>query len=96
MCVLRCLLTPLQRQPCCDFCLNIFKAARAAELNLEMKLLLLQLVSNNGAPIVQVGAVPVFIDADPITGNAKCEQLEEACCPGKTKAVMMAHALGNP
>jgi CDP-6-deoxy-D-xylo-4-hexulose-3-dehydrase len=48
------------------------------------------------APIVQVGAVPVFIDADPITGNARCEQLEAAYSPGKTKAVMMAHALGNP
>lgn len=48
------------------------------------------------APIVQVGAVPVFIDADPITGNARCEQLEAAYIPGKTKAVMMAHALGNP
>ena len=48
------------------------------------------------APIVQVGAVPVFIDADPITGNARCEQLEQAYSKGKTKAVMMAHALGNP
>lgn len=48
------------------------------------------------APIVQVGAVPVFIDADPITGNARCNQLEAAYSPGKTKAVMMAHALGNP
>ena len=48
------------------------------------------------APIVQVGAVPVFIDADPITGNARCDQLEIAYSPGKTKAVMMAHALGNP
>ena len=48
------------------------------------------------APIVQVGAVPVFIDADPITGNARCDQLEAAYNPGKTKAVMMAHALGNP
>ena len=48
------------------------------------------------APIVQVGAVPVFIDADPITGNARCEQLEEAYNATKTKAVMMAHALGNP
>ena len=48
------------------------------------------------APIVQVGAVPVFIDADPITGNARCDQLETAYAPGKTKAVMMAHALGNP
>jgi CDP-6-deoxy-D-xylo-4-hexulose-3-dehydrase len=48
------------------------------------------------APIVQVGAIPVFIDADPVTGNARCEQLEAAYRPGKTKAVMMAHALGNP
>ena len=48
------------------------------------------------APIVQVGAVPVFIDADPITGNARCDQLEAAYSGGKTKAVMMAHALGNP
>ncbi len=48
------------------------------------------------APIVQVGAVPVFIDADPITGNARCDQLEAAFNPGRTKAVMMAHALGNP
>jgi CDP-4-dehydro-6-deoxyglucose reductase, E1 len=48
------------------------------------------------APIVQVGAVPVFIDADPITGNARCGQLELAYRAGKTKVVMMAHALGNP
>lgn len=48
------------------------------------------------APIIQVGAVPVFIDTNPITGNAKCEQLESAYSPGKTKAVMLAHALGNP
>jgi len=48
------------------------------------------------APIVQVGAVPAFIDADPITGNARCDQLEAAYSAGKTKAVMMAHALGNP
>lgn len=48
------------------------------------------------APILQVGAVPVFIDADPITGNAYCDQLELAYSPNKTKAVMMAHALGNP
>ena len=48
------------------------------------------------APIVQIGAVPVFIDADPVTGNARCDQLEAAYRSGKTKAVMMAHALGNP
>lgn len=47
-------------------------------------------------PIMQCGAVPVFIDTDPVTGNAKCSQLEDAYVKGKTKAVMMAHALGNP
>ena len=47
-------------------------------------------------PIVQTGAVPVFVDAKPITGNADCSLLEAAYSPGKTKAVMMAHALGNP
>ena len=48
------------------------------------------------APIVQAGAVPVFIDSDPGTGNADCTQLENAFNPGRTKAVMLAHALGNP
>lgn len=48
------------------------------------------------APIIQCGAVPVFIDALPLTGNADCSLLEAAYSPGKTKAVMMAHALGNP
>lgn len=48
------------------------------------------------APILQVGAVPVFIDAKPSTGNADFATLEAAHSPGKTKAVMMAHALGNP
>jgi CDP-6-deoxy-D-xylo-4-hexulose-3-dehydrase len=48
------------------------------------------------APIVQNGAVPVFIDNDPITANAKCSQLDEAFAQGRTKAVMLAHALGNP
>ncbi len=48
------------------------------------------------APILQVGAVPVFIDNDPVTGNARVDQLEAAYVAGKTKAVMMAHTLGNP
>ncbi len=48
------------------------------------------------APIVQNGAVPVFIDNDPVTGNARVDQLEAAFVAGKTKAVMMAHTLGNP
>lgn len=48
------------------------------------------------APIFQNGLVSVFIDNDPVTLNARTDQLEEAFVPGKTKAVMMAHALGNP
>ena len=48
------------------------------------------------APIVQNGAIPVFLDADPVTLNARLDQLDAAFVPGKTKAVMMAHTLGNP
>lgn len=48
------------------------------------------------APIIQVGAIPVFIDNDPITGNVCVELFEAAYVAGKTKAVMIAHALGNP
>lgn len=48
------------------------------------------------APILQAGAIPVFLDNNPATGNARTEFLEAAFVPGKTKAVMMAHALGNP
>lgn len=48
------------------------------------------------APIVQVGAVPVFIDSHPGTGNVRAEALEEAFVPRKTKAVILAHTLGNP
>src|ERR1039457_2271591 len=48
------------------------------------------------APILQNGCVPVFIDNDPHTLNARVGQLEAAHAPGKTKAVMMAHTLGHP
>lgn len=48
------------------------------------------------APIIQHGCVPVFIDNDPVTLNARVDQLDDAFVPGKTKAVMMAHTLGNP
>ncbi|MEI6417185.1 MAG: lipopolysaccharide biosynthesis protein RfbH, partial [Verrucomicrobiota bacterium] len=48
------------------------------------------------APIIQLGAVPVFLDNNPATGNMNVALLEKAFCEGKTKAVMMAHALGNP
>lgn len=47
-------------------------------------------------PILQNGCVPVFIDNDPSTGNLRVDQLEAAYVPGRTKAVMAAHALGNP
>ena len=47
-------------------------------------------------PILQNGCVPVFVDNDPITGNLRVDQLEMAYVPGRTKAVMAAHALGNP
>ena len=48
------------------------------------------------SPIIQLGAIPVFIDNDPDSGNIRAEQLESAYVAGKTKAVMIAHALGNP
>ena len=48
------------------------------------------------APILQAGVIPVFLDNDPITGNISTDRLEDAFSPGKTKAVMIAHALGNP
>jgi CDP-6-deoxy-D-xylo-4-hexulose-3-dehydrase len=48
------------------------------------------------APILQNGLRPVFIDNDPSTLNARVDQLEEAFVEGRTKAVMMAHTLGNP
>jgi CDP-6-deoxy-D-xylo-4-hexulose-3-dehydrase len=48
------------------------------------------------APIIQNGAVPVFVDNSPSTLNARPDLLEEAYAPGKTKAVMLAHTLGNP
>jgi CDP-6-deoxy-D-xylo-4-hexulose-3-dehydrase len=46
-------------------------------------------------PILQFGAVPVFVDVDLATHNIDVSQLESALSP-KTKAVMLAHALGNP
>ena len=47
------------------------------------------------APILQQSLVPVFLDSDPNTGNVRTEFLEEAYVLGKTKAVMIAHTLGN-
>ncbi len=46
-------------------------------------------------PILQNGLVPVYVDVDLETYVANEEALEEAVSP-KTKAIMMAHTLGNP
>ncbi len=47
------------------------------------------------APIIQNGLIPVFIDVDVNTHNILPEQLE-AALSDKTKAVFVAHTLGNP
>jgi CDP-4-dehydro-6-deoxyglucose reductase, E1 len=46
-------------------------------------------------PIVQFGAVPVFVDVDMTTHNIDAD-LIEAAITLKTKAIMLAHTLGNP
>ena len=47
------------------------------------------------APIIQYGAVPVFVDVTIPQYNIDITKLEEAFTE-KTKAVMIAHTLGNP
>jgi CDP-6-deoxy-D-xylo-4-hexulose-3-dehydrase len=46
-------------------------------------------------PILQFGAVPVFVDIEMVTHNIDVSKIEAAISP-KTKAVMLAHSLGNP
>jgi CDP-6-deoxy-D-xylo-4-hexulose-3-dehydrase len=46
-------------------------------------------------PIIQNGLTPVVVDVDLDTLDANSQRLEEAISP-KTKAIMMAHTLGNP
>lgn len=46
-------------------------------------------------PIVQFGAIPVFVDVDMNTHNINADLIEAAITP-KTKAIMLAHTLGNP
>ncbi len=46
-------------------------------------------------PILQFGAVPVFVDVDRLTHNIDADKIEAAIGP-KTKAIMLAHSLGNP
>ena len=46
-------------------------------------------------PIIQFGAVPVFVDVEMSTHNIDASKVEAAITP-KTKAIMLAHTLGNP
>jgi len=46
-------------------------------------------------PILQFGAVPVFVDVDIPTYNIDAAKIEAAISP-KTRAIMLAHTLGNP
>lgn len=46
-------------------------------------------------PILQFGCIPVFLDIDIPTYNIKAEDIEAAVTP-KTKAIFIAHTLGNP
>ncbi len=47
------------------------------------------------SPIIQYGAVPVFVDVELETANIDPERLEAAWSP-RCKAVMLAHTLGSP
>jgi CDP-6-deoxy-D-xylo-4-hexulose-3-dehydrase len=46
-------------------------------------------------PILQYGCIPVFVDIDIPTYNIDAGRIEAAVSP-KTKAIMLAHTLGNP
>lgn len=46
-------------------------------------------------PIIQNGLIPVFVDVEIGTYDAVIDQIREAVSP-KTRAIMMAHTLGNP
>ncbi|HPB75708.1 MAG TPA: lipopolysaccharide biosynthesis protein RfbH, partial [Chromatiaceae bacterium] len=46
-------------------------------------------------PILQYGAVPVFVDVELGTYNIDASRIEAALGP-RTKAIMLAHTLGNP
>ncbi len=47
------------------------------------------------APIVYEGAVPVFADTDPITGNVTAETVADAVSD-RTRAIIVTHLFGNP
>ena len=47
------------------------------------------------APIIQNGCIPVFVDIDIVTHNVDVNAVRNAITD-KTKAIMIAHSLGNP
>ncbi len=47
------------------------------------------------APIVYQGAIPVFADTDPVTGNITAQSVE-AALSDRTRAVIVTHLFGNP
>ena len=47
------------------------------------------------SPIIQYGAIPVFVDVSFPSYNVSVEMLDKALSP-KTKAIFLAHTLGNP
>lgn len=46
-------------------------------------------------PVLQLGCVPVFVDVEIPTYNTTVERIREAIGP-KTRAIFLAHTLGNP
>jgi CDP-6-deoxy-D-xylo-4-hexulose-3-dehydrase len=46
-------------------------------------------------PMIQFGCIPVLLDIDIPSYNIQAEEIEAAITP-KTKAIMIAHTLGNP
>ena len=47
------------------------------------------------SPIIQCGCIPVFVDIDLATHNVSVDAVKNAITD-KTKAIMIAHSLGNP
>jgi len=47
------------------------------------------------APLIRIGAVPVFTDVDPLTWNMNVDQIEDNITP-RTKAIMAVHIYGMP
>ena len=47
------------------------------------------------APLIRIGAVPVFVDADPLTWNMDTSQIEDKIT-SRTKAIMAVHIYGLP